>query len=52
MDGRISAALDSSRVSGTGRAGGGGGGSEAAMVCCQAWDDFSLSNRAFTPSGF
>ena len=50
MDGRTSAALDSSRVSR--RAGAGGGGSEAAMAWCHAWDDLSLSNRAFTPSGF
>ena len=31
---------------------GGGGGSEAAMACCQAWDDLSLSKRAFMPSVF
>ena len=49
-EGRTSV-LESPGVSGGAVAGGGGSG-ETAMVCCQAWDDLSLSNSAFTPSVF
>lgn len=48
MDGRTSA-VEPACVSGEAA---GGGGSATAKDCCQAWEDLSLSNRAFTPSGF